>query len=175
MLPILFSFLDFAESCDRLQPKRIVFPDYDPDAYAKGDRRSAASGVSVDKHVSHDLSLLAPEVEEFMKRLSASTLHSLPYILVLKLLMWYFRTFFLFIFFGFQRCTWNQMGRDVLLLAVPIAGQDQNVSTNSFYAALAGFIVQPFGSRMKSQQNAGNPGVENRPRQASNVPCRLMV
>eukprot|EP00438_Fugacium_kawagutii_P023971 Skav206661 [mRNA] locus=scaffold1933:631274:635632:- [translate_table: standard] len=45
-----------------LQPKRIVFPDYDPDAYAKGDRRSAASGVSVDKHVSHDLSLLAPEV-----------------------------------------------------------------------------------------------------------------
>eukprot|EP00438_Fugacium_kawagutii_P001405 Skav212012 [mRNA] locus=scaffold3771:45198:48973:+ [translate_table: standard] len=47
-----------------LQPKRIVFPDYDPDAYAKGDRRSAASGVSVDKHVSHDLSLLAPEEKE---------------------------------------------------------------------------------------------------------------
>eukprot|EP00438_Fugacium_kawagutii_P003543 Skav202729 [mRNA] locus=scaffold1326:148193:152187:- [translate_table: standard] len=57
-----------------LQPKRIMFPDYDPDAHAKGDRRSAVHGVSVDKHVSQDLSLLAPEVEEFMKRPSPETI-----------------------------------------------------------------------------------------------------
>lgn len=78
----LHSSISSPQECDRLQPKRIVFPDYDPDAYAKGDRRSAASGVSVDKHVSHDLSLLAPEVEEFMKRLSPEIVEVSPHFVV---------------------------------------------------------------------------------------------
>ena len=53
---------------ERLQPRRITFPEHDLDAWAQGDRRSAAKDLSVDKHVSRDLSDLAPEVEEFMNR-----------------------------------------------------------------------------------------------------------
>ena len=53
---------------ERLQPRRITFPEHDLDAWAQGDRRSAAQDLSVDKHVSRDLRDLAPEVEEFMSR-----------------------------------------------------------------------------------------------------------
>ena len=53
---------------ERLQPRRVTFPEYDLDAWAQGDRRSAAKDISVDKHVSQDLNALAPEVEEFMNR-----------------------------------------------------------------------------------------------------------
>ena len=54
--------------CRRLNPKRIIFPEYDPDAWKTGDQRSASRDISIDKHVSRDFSLLAPEVEEFLRR-----------------------------------------------------------------------------------------------------------
>ena len=55
-------------SPERLKPKKIIFPEYDREAWTQGDRRTAATDVSIDKHVSQDLSDLAPDVEEFMKR-----------------------------------------------------------------------------------------------------------
>lgn len=53
---------------DRLKPRKIVFPDYDQEAWAKGDRTSQARRVSIDKLVSQDLATLAPQVEELMSR-----------------------------------------------------------------------------------------------------------
>lgn len=46
-----------------VEAKKIIFPEYDRDAWAQGDRRTAATDVSIDKHVSQDLSDLAPDVE----------------------------------------------------------------------------------------------------------------
>eukprot|EP00435_Cladocopium_sp_Y103_P075429 s332_g57.t1 len=56
----------------RLNPKRIIFPEHDPDAFAQGDRRTAVLDVSIDKLVSQDLSDLAPDVEAFMDRFQIS-------------------------------------------------------------------------------------------------------
>ena len=53
--------------CRRLNPKRIVFPERDADAWKTGDYRSASWDLSIDKHVSRDFSLLAPEIEEFLR------------------------------------------------------------------------------------------------------------
>ena len=53
----------------RLKPRKIIFPEYEPEAWARGDHRSAARDLSVDKLVSWDLGLLAPEVEEFLTRI----------------------------------------------------------------------------------------------------------
>ena len=52
----------------RLKPVQITFPRYDPDGIAKGDLSSAATAVSIDKYVSQDLSLLAPDVVELLDR-----------------------------------------------------------------------------------------------------------
>jgi len=54
----------------RLKPVQITFPRYDPDGIAKGDLSSAATAVSIDKYVSQDLSLLAPDVVELLDRLT---------------------------------------------------------------------------------------------------------
>ena len=51
----------------RLNPTMIVYPPHDADAWDRGDRRSAPAGISIDKYVSQDLSILAPDVEDFMK------------------------------------------------------------------------------------------------------------
>lgn len=51
---------------------KITFPEYDRDAWAKGDSRTAARDVSLDKHVSQDLESLAPEVVELISRLTMS-------------------------------------------------------------------------------------------------------
>ena len=59
-MPVCFRILE------RLKPRKIVFPEYDREAWAIGDRRSAGRDISVDKLVSWDLSLLAPEVKEFL-------------------------------------------------------------------------------------------------------------
>jgi len=56
----------------RLTPVRVVFPQHKPDEWAKENRRTASRDVSVEKHVSQDLNTLAPEVEEFIARLSMS-------------------------------------------------------------------------------------------------------
>lgn len=56
----------------RLTPMKITFPEHDPDAWAKGDSRTAARDVSIDKHVSQDLESLAPEVVELISRLTMS-------------------------------------------------------------------------------------------------------
>ena len=48
------------------------FPEYDRAAWAKGDSRTAARDVSLDKHVSQDLESLAPEVVELISRLTMS-------------------------------------------------------------------------------------------------------
>lgn len=56
----------------RLSPVRLTFPEHNPDEWDEGNRRSAARDVSVEKHVSQDLKNLAPEVEEFITRLSMS-------------------------------------------------------------------------------------------------------
>lgn len=56
----------------RLKPGKIIFPEYDKEAWARGDARSASRDISVDKLVSWDLSLLAPEVEEFLTRFQLS-------------------------------------------------------------------------------------------------------
>eukprot|EP00435_Cladocopium_sp_Y103_P005247 s85_g1.t1 len=56
----------------RLKPLQIMFPRYDPDAFAKGDLSSSSSAISVDKHVSQDLSSLAPDVLELIDRLTMS-------------------------------------------------------------------------------------------------------
>ena len=53
---------------ERLQPRKITFPDHDADEWAKGDRRSAAYDVSVDKLVSWDLNVLAPDVRTLIDR-----------------------------------------------------------------------------------------------------------
>lgn len=49
-----------------------MFPQHKPDEWAKETRRTASRDVSVEKHVSQDLNTLAPEVEEFIARLSMS-------------------------------------------------------------------------------------------------------
>eukprot|EP00435_Cladocopium_sp_Y103_P065144 s2564_g27.t1 len=54
----------------RLKPVQITFPRYDPDAIAKRDLSSAATAISIDKHVSQDLTLLAPDVVELLGRLT---------------------------------------------------------------------------------------------------------
>ena len=51
-----------------MSPKRITFPEHDPEEWKTGDGRSATRDISIDKHVSRDFSLLAPEVEEFLRR-----------------------------------------------------------------------------------------------------------
>lgn len=56
----------------RLTPMKITFPEYDRAAWAKGDSRTAARDVSLDKHVSQDLESLAPEVVELISRLTMS-------------------------------------------------------------------------------------------------------
>ena len=56
----------FLGPLERLKPGKIIFPEYDKEAWARGDVRSASRDISVDKLVSWDLSLLAPEVEEFL-------------------------------------------------------------------------------------------------------------
>lgn len=56
----------------RLAPRRITFPEHDADEWAKGNRRTASRDVSIDKHVSQDLADLAPDVQEFIARLSMS-------------------------------------------------------------------------------------------------------
>ena len=62
----------WSSKCDRLTPVRVVFPQHKPDEWAKENRRTASRDVSVEKHVSQDLNTLAPEVEEFIARLSMS-------------------------------------------------------------------------------------------------------
>ena len=54
---------------ERLKPRKVIFPEYDREEWARGDRRSAVRDLSVDKLVSWDLRLLAPEVEEFITRI----------------------------------------------------------------------------------------------------------
>ena len=49
---------------------KITFPEHDPDAWDRGDRRSAARDVSIEKHVSQDLEALAPEVQELLSKLT---------------------------------------------------------------------------------------------------------
>ena len=53
----------------RLKPQKITFPAHDADEWAKGDRRTAAFDVSVDKLVSHNLHS-APDIEELVSRIS---------------------------------------------------------------------------------------------------------
>ena len=53
----------------RLEPQKITFPAHDADEWAKGDRRTAAFDVSVDKLVSHNLQS-APDIEELVSRIS---------------------------------------------------------------------------------------------------------
>ena len=52
----------------RLKPQKITFPAHDADEWAKGDRRTAAFDVSVDKLVSHNLHS-APDIEELVSRI----------------------------------------------------------------------------------------------------------
>ena len=55
-------------SAFRLKPVQITFPRFDPDGIASGDLSSAATAVSIDKYVSQDLRLLAPDVVELLDR-----------------------------------------------------------------------------------------------------------
>lgn len=55
-----------------LQPLQMIFPPHDRIAYSKGDMSSATSSVSIDKLVSKDLSLLAPNVESFLSNLKVT-------------------------------------------------------------------------------------------------------
>lgn len=64
----IFFMLGFHKRAFRLKPVQITFPRYDPDGFAKGDLSSAATAVSIDKYVSQDLSLLAPDVVELLDR-----------------------------------------------------------------------------------------------------------
>lgn len=50
-----------------LSPVEITFPAFDRAAHSRGDKRTAPSSISIDKYVSKDLAVLAPEVEEFLK------------------------------------------------------------------------------------------------------------
>ena len=56
----------------RLEPRRITFPEHDADEWANRNRRTASRDVSIDKHVSQDLADLAPDVQEFIAKLSMS-------------------------------------------------------------------------------------------------------
>ena len=49
-----------------------MFPEHNPDEWASGNRKTASRDISIEKHVSRDLNALAPEVEEFITRLSMS-------------------------------------------------------------------------------------------------------
>ena len=53
----------------RLKPRKITFPAHDADEWAKGDRRTAAFDVSVDKLISHNLHS-APDIEKLVSRIS---------------------------------------------------------------------------------------------------------
>ena len=55
----------------RLKPRKITFPAHDADEWAKGDRRTAAFDVSVDKLVSHNLHS-APDIEELVSSFTLS-------------------------------------------------------------------------------------------------------
>ena len=61
-----------AFAASRLAPTRVGFPEHNADEWARNDRRSASRDSSIDKHVSQDLKAIAPEVEEFIDRLSLS-------------------------------------------------------------------------------------------------------
>ncbi|CAK9044742.1 unnamed protein product [Durusdinium trenchii] len=50
----------------RLQPKEIAFPPFDRGAYKRGDLRTATQDQSIDKYVSHDLAVLAPDLQDFV-------------------------------------------------------------------------------------------------------------
>ena len=52
----------------RLKPVQITFPRFDPDGIAKGDLSSTTMAVSIDKYVSQDLRLLAPDAVELLDR-----------------------------------------------------------------------------------------------------------
>ncbi|CAK8999224.1 unnamed protein product [Durusdinium trenchii] len=52
-----------------LEPLQVIYPPTDRRAYSSGDMSTAASGISVDKHVSRDLSVLAPNVENFVSNI----------------------------------------------------------------------------------------------------------
>jgi len=49
-----------------LNPVDIAFPTFDRAAHSRGDKRTAPSSISIDKYVSKDLSVLAPEVVEML-------------------------------------------------------------------------------------------------------------
>ena len=55
-----------------LQPLQVIYPPHDRIAYSQGDQSSAASAISIDKLVSRDLSILAPNVESFVKNVMVS-------------------------------------------------------------------------------------------------------
>ncbi|CAK9086628.1 unnamed protein product [Durusdinium trenchii] len=50
----------------RLKAMPIIFPPYNRREYESGIQRTAAAAISIDKYVSQDLHVLAPEIEEFM-------------------------------------------------------------------------------------------------------------
>ncbi|CAK9075314.1 unnamed protein product [Durusdinium trenchii] len=52
-----------------LEPVQVVYPPHDKRLFSSGDLSTATVGVSVDKHVSRDLSILAPNVENFVSKI----------------------------------------------------------------------------------------------------------
>lgn len=50
-----------------LKPMEITFPGHDLTSWRRGDQRSAAKQISVDKYVSHDLRHLAPRVVQLVE------------------------------------------------------------------------------------------------------------
>ena len=60
----MFFFFNLA----RLAPQAITFPPFNQDEWSEGNRKTAATGISVEKLVSHDLFALAPDVEELVRR-----------------------------------------------------------------------------------------------------------